>query len=59
MHEAAQFVRWSVGMQAMVNAMYHCQALKFIKQNKDSRLSTATLEMYSSYFLYVFTQVKG
>jgi hypothetical protein len=51
MHEAARFERWSVGA---VNATYHHQALEFIRQNKGSQLSTATLEMYSSYFLYVF-----
>jgi hypothetical protein len=33
--------------------MYHCQALEFIRKNKGHALSTATVEIYMSYFLYV------
>jgi hypothetical protein len=38
---------------------YHCQALEFIRKNKGSPLSATTLEIYSSYFRYVFTEVTG
>ncbi|KAJ7906062.1 hypothetical protein B0H13DRAFT_2507920 [Mycena leptocephala] len=47
-HEAAQFACWSVGRQGIVNA----KALEFIRKNKGSQLSTAKLEIYSSYFLW-------
>ncbi|KAF7350393.1 hypothetical protein MVEN_01344100 [Mycena venus] len=40
--------------------MYHRQALQFIRENRDSPLSTETLEIYSSYFPleYVFWSTK-
>ncbi|KAJ7864023.1 armadillo-type protein [Mycena leptocephala] len=47
-HTAAQFPHWSVGVQDMVNA----KALGFIRDNQGSLLSTATLKIYSSYFIW-------
>jgi hypothetical protein len=43
----------------LMRLRYHLQALEVIEKNRSSLLSTATLEMYSSWFLYVFTEVNG
>ncbi|KAJ7913980.1 armadillo-type protein [Mycena leptocephala] len=46
MHKAAQFARWSLGMQGLVNA----KALDLIRENQASPLSGIKLEIYSSHF---------
>jgi hypothetical protein len=38
----------------LMRFMYRRQALEFIRKNKGTRLSTTLLEIYSSYFPYVF-----